>query len=71
MFLQELCACNLLPRSQRLCFILFGVFSAMALALASVGIFSVVAYSVAQRTTEFGVASRLSAHHILSQTFLF
>jgi ABC-type antimicrobial peptide transport system permease subunit len=40
---------------QRLFSILFGVFSAMALALALVGIFSVVAYSVAQRTTEFGV----------------
>jgi predicted permease len=42
-------------RSQRLFSILFGVFSAMALALALVGIFSLVAYSVAQRTTEFGV----------------
>src|SRR5439155_3834466 len=34
---------------QRLFSILFGVFSAMALGLALVGIFSVVAYSVAQR----------------------
>jgi Polysaccharide biosynthesis protein len=34
--------------SQRLFSILFGVFSAMALALALVGIFSLVAYSVAQ-----------------------
>jgi predicted permease len=46
---------------QRLFSILFGVFSTMALALALVGLFSVVAHSVAQRTTEFGIRLALGA----------